>query len=94
MKAGYPEKMVKEIANKVQNSVRNINIQNKVDTDENNKIIIVSTHKADDDIIKTVKESEEGFKRLGFKLTNSFRMQRGPLFKFVKKVGPNIKKNK
>ena len=77
--AGYPEKMVKSIIEKVRNSERNIGQNDRTKSDENDKMIVVSTYEADDEIVKVVKDSEEIFKR-----TNSFRSQRGPLFKFVK----------
>ena len=84
-KAGYPNKMVSNITNKVLNSERDIS-KKDMQVEENNKIIVVSTFQADDSITKSVKESEENFKR-----TVSFRTQAGPLFKFVKKFGPNLK---
>ena len=86
-KAGYPEKMITNITNKVLNSERDISQkESQQELEENEKIIVVSTFEADETIIKSVKESEENFKR-----TQSFRNQSGPLFKFVKKVGPNLK---
>ena len=84
-KAGYPNKMVSNITNKVLNSERDIS-KKDMQVEENNKIIVVSTFQADNSITKSVKESEENFKR-----TVSFRTQAGPLFKFVKTVGPNLK---
>ena len=82
--AGYPEKMVTEITNKVQNSARNITTQAKEESEDSGQIIVVSTFEADKNIVDAVKRSEDSFKK-------SFRAQRGPLFKFVKKVGPNIR---
>ena len=84
--AGYPTKMITEITNKVQNSERNISVRPKKDQKDSEKIIVVSTYAADDSIVETIKDSEENLKR-----TESFRNQRGSLFKYVKKVGPNIK---
>ena len=78
--------MVTNITNKVLNSERDISRKEIQELEENNRIIVVSTFRADDSITKSVKESEENFKR-----TVSFRTQAGPLFKFVKKVGPNLK---
>ena len=49
-------------------------------------MLVVSTYDADQKLVKAVRDSEEGFKH-----TQSFRNQRGPLFKFVKKVGPNLR---
>ena len=87
-KAGYPENMINNITQKVLNSDRDISLKERQELDVNEKIIVVSTFEADEEIVKTVKESEENFKR-----TQSFRNQSGPLFKFVKKVGPNLKSN-
>ena len=84
--AGYPEKMVTEITNKVKNSRRNIEIQSKQPVEDDGKIIVVSTYEADKNIVHSVKCSEENFKH-----TQSFGTQHGPLFKMVKKVGPNIR---
>ena len=58
----------------------------KQDLPDTKQIIVVSTYDADKSIIKSVKDSEEVFKR-----TQSFRNQEGSLFKYVKKVGANIK---
>ena len=85
-KAGYPAKMVDEITAKAQNSVRDISIKQKVNKEDDGKIIVVSTYNADSSIVEAVQESEENFKR-----TQSFRNQHGPLFKYVKKVGPSIR---
>jgi hypothetical protein len=85
-KAGYPTKMVMEITNKVQNSQRNISKKLRKEEDDKEKIIVVSTYDADKNIVGAIKDSEDTFK-----LTQSFRNQHGPLFKYVKKVGPNLK---
>ena len=85
-KAGYPHKMVKEITEKVLNSERDLSIKPKRDQLEIDKIVVVSTHEADQNIVKAVKDSEENLKK-----TQSFRNHHGPLFKYVKKVGPNLK---
>ena len=85
-KAGYPEDMVSNITTKVYNMERDISVKQKVDSLNEDKIIVVSTYEADTNIVDAVKKSEENFK-----YTPSFRNQNGPLFKFVKKVGPNIK---
>ena len=82
--AGYPEKMVRNITTKVLNSERDISIKEKVDR-TSDQIRVVSTYKADDSIVKAVKSCEDSLK-----LTQSFRNDRGSLFTFVKKVGPNI----
>ena len=85
-KAGYPEKMVRNITSKVLNSERDISIKENQEIRHDDKIIVVSTFDADKTLVETVKESEENLKR-----TQSFRNQSGPLFKYVKKVGPSIK---
>ncbi len=85
-KAGYPEKMVKNITTKVLNSDRDLSIKEKVEQESEGQIRVVSTYKADDDMIKAIKNCEDSLK-----LTQSFRNQRGPLFTYVKKVGPNIR---
>ena len=85
-KAGYPKQVIQNIKNKVLNSERDISIKRKVAAEDDGKIIVVSTFEADDNIVSAVKESEDIFKR-----TQSFRTQNGPLFKYVKKVGPNIR---
>ncbi len=85
-KAGYPETMVTEISNKVQNSARNIAKKATEEIEDGGQIIVVSTFEADKSIVNAVKSSEENLKK-----THSFRTQHGPLFKFVKKVGPNIR---
>ena len=54
--------------------------------EDKEKIIVVSTYDADKNIVGAIKDSEDTFK-----LTQSFRNQHGPLFKYVKKVGPNLK---
>ena len=77
--------MVREIATKVLNTVRDITIKNKTEI-ENSQIRVVSTFKADQSLIKSVRNSEESFKQ-----TPSFRNIRGSLFSFVKKIGPSIK---
>ena len=53
---------------------------------EKDKIVVVSTHEADQNIVKAVKDSEENLKK-----TQSFRNHHGPLFKYVKKEGHNLK---
>ena len=83
-KAGYPENMVTEITQKVLNSERDISVKQRQEIQNDGKIIVVSTFEADSAIVKAVKESEENINR-------SFRNQHGPLFKYVKKVGPSIK---
>ena len=85
-KAGYPEKMVNEITTKVQNSARDITVKKNAEKEDDGKIIVVSTYKADSAIVEAVGESEETLKR-----TQSFVNQTGPLFKYVKKVGPSIR---
>ena len=50
------------------------------------QIRVISTFKADNSIVSAVKKSEESFKR-----TPSFRNLPGTLFKYVKKVAPNVK---
>ena len=85
-KAGYPTKMVTDITNKVLNSERDIRKKDKKEGVDKDKIIVVSTYEADKNIVGAIKDSEESFK-----MTQSFRDQRGPLFKYVKKVGPNLK---
>ena len=85
-KAGYPTIMVEEITNKVMNSERNIGVKEAKVKDLSEKIIVVSTCKADEHIVRAVSQSEENLKK-----TKSFRNQRGPLFKYVKKVGKNIR---
>jgi len=82
----YPESMVTEITTKAQNSARDISIKQKIDKEDDGKIIVVSTYEADSSIVEALHESEENFKR-----TQSFRNQQGPLFKYVKKVGPSIR---
>ena len=83
---GYPTKMVKEITSKVLNSERDISVKHKEKKENQEKIVVVSTYQADKNIVEAVTDCEENLKR-----TQSFRDQHGPLFKFVKKVGPNIK---
>ena len=85
-KAGYPETMVKNITTKVLNSDRDISIKENKENSSDDLIRVISTYKTDDNMIKAVKRSEESLK-----LTKSFRNQRGPLFTYVKKVGPNIR---
>ena len=53
---------------------------------DKDKIIVVSTYEADQNIVKSVKDSEKNLKK-----TQSFRNQNGALFKYVKKVGPNLR---
>ena len=77
--------MVSEIKTKVLNSERDISIKTKNDQPDD-KIRVVSTYKADDNIVSSISKSEENFKH-----TPSFRNIPGKLFTFVKKVGPNIK---
>ena len=78
--------MVDEITKKVLGIRRDISKKEKQDQLDSEQIIVVSTHEADSCLIKAVKDSEETLKR-----TQSFRDQNGPLFKYVKKVGPNIR---
>ena len=66
--AGYPDKMVMEITNKVQASRRDISIKEEQDLPDTEQIIVVSTYDADQNIVEAVKDSEEVFKR-----TQSFR---------------------
>ena len=77
--------MVSEIRERVLNLERDISVQDRIDTDDD-KIRVVSTYKADDNIVDVIRKSEENFKQ-----TPSFRNRVGKLFTFVKKVGPNIK---
>ena len=53
-KAGYPEKMVKNITTKVLNSDRDLSIKEKVEQESEGQIRVVSTYKADDDMIKAM----------------------------------------
>ena len=85
-KAGYPENMVNEITTKVLNSERDVSIRRKTDTQNDDQIRVISTYEADKNIVNAVKNSEENLN-----LTQSFRNINGPLFTFIKKVGPNIK---
>ena len=85
-KAGYPEKMVHNITTKVLNSERDITMKEKIDKTNKDQIRVVSTYKADENMVKVIKNCEESLK-----LTQSFRNQRGPLFSYVKKVAPNIR---
>ena len=83
--ASYPEKLVSEITTKVLHTERDISLKQKTDT-HSDQIRVVSTYRADNNIVEVVRKSEENFKQ-----TPSFRNHTGPLFAFVKKVGPNIK---
>jgi len=78
--------MITEITAKVLNSERNIAVKEVIEAQDKDKIRVVSTYEADSTITQVIKKSEEGFKQ-----TTSFRNHRGPLFNFVKTVGPNIK---
>ena len=83
--AGYPEKMVMEITNKVLNLQRDISVKER-DSVDDGKIRVVSTFGADEKIVSIVKRSEDTFK-----LTRSFRNVAGNLFDYVKKIGPSIR---
>ena len=85
-KAGYPSTMVEEITNKVLNSRRDISVKQGKEREVSEQVIVVSTYKADENIVEAVRQSEENFRK-----TESFRDQRGPLFKYVKKVGQNLR---
>ena len=61
-------------------------IKQKEEQRDQKKIIVVSTHEADSNILEAVKNCEDNLKR-----TQSFRGQHRSLFKYVKKVGPNLK---
>ena len=78
--------MVDEITNKVLGRRRDISKKENRDQLDSEQIVVISTHEADSCLIKAVKDSEDTFKR-----TQSFRDQTGALFKYVKKVGPNIR---
>ena len=67
--AGYPEKMVTEITNKVQNSARNITTQAKEESEDSGQIIVVSTFEADKNIVDAVKRSEDSLKNAKFRNT-------------------------
>lgn len=84
--ADYPQKMVSDITTKVLHLDRDISIKQVTVTANKDKIRVVSTYEADSTIVAVVKKSEEVFKQ-----TPSFCNHRGPLFDFVKNVGPNIK---
>ena len=58
-KAGYPEKMVRNITTKVLNLERDISIKEKREELDNEKIMVLSTFQADETIVEAVKESEE-----------------------------------
>ena len=77
--AGYPEKMVGEITNKVLNSLRDISVKQKNEVNDDS-IRVISTFGADDKLVSAVKKSEETFK-----MTPSLRNIPGKLFKYVKK---------
>ena len=62
-KAGYPETMVTEISNKVQNSARNIAKKATEEIEDGGQIIVVSTFEADKSIVNAVKSSEENLKK-------------------------------
>ena len=83
--AGYPEKMVMNITNRVLNLERDISVKERNPVDDD-RIRVISTFGADEKIVKTMKKSEETFK-----LTRSFRNISGKLFTYVKKVAPSIK---
>ena len=55
--------MVKEITEKVLNSERDLSIKPKRDQLEIDKIVVVSTHEADENIVKAVKDSQENLKK-------------------------------
>ena len=83
--AGYPEDMIKNITTKVLNLPRNIAVKEKSENDDE-RIRVISTFKADDATVKAILGCEESFKQ-----TPSFRTMGGKLFAFVKKVAPNIR---
>ena len=85
-KAGYPSSMVDEITNKVLNSERDIGVKERKQQEVSDQVIVVSTYEADENIVEAVRQSEENLRK-----TQSFRDQRGPLFKYVKKVGQNLR---
>ena len=78
--------MVEEITNKVLNSERDISVKEVKEREASEQVIVVSTYEADENMVEAVRQSEENFRR-----TQSFRDQRGPLFKYVKKVGQNLR---
>ncbi len=77
--------MIKEITTKVLHSERDISVKEK-NEETDDQIRVISTFKADDKMVSTVKKCEESFKA-----TPSFRGVRGKLFSYVKKVGPSIR---
>ena len=72
MKAGYPQKMVKDITTKVLSSGRDISVKNIKEPESDGKIRVISTFDADKNIMEAVKKSEENLK-----LTQSFRNENG-----------------
>ena len=85
-KSGYPEPMLCEIRNKVQNMERQLNRTEQTGEDQNAKpVLIVSCNAADDSLVKTIKKYEDTLSK-----TNSFKDASKPIFQFVKKTGANI----
>ena len=84
--SGYPFKMVDNITKKVLNMDRDISVQVRELPTNVDQIKSISTFESDECIMKTVKSCENSLKQ-----TVSFRNQNGPLFSFIKRVGPSIK---
>ena len=74
-KAGYPEKMVKNISNKVLNSQRNISVKEKTDRDTKEQIRVVTTYLADEMLLKAVKDCEESLRLTPLTLFSATRVR-------------------
>ena len=86
LKSGYPKNMLKNISTKILGLQRVIIPNRKVQSSEPNKaILVVSSHGTDEKLVNSLKSHEEDILK-----TNSFKDKRKPLFRFVKKTGPNL----
>ena len=78
--------MVNEITTKVFNSERNISVKNVTQPEDDGKIRVISTFKADKSIVDAVKKSEENLK------LTQFQKSKWIPFQVCQNSGPEHKK--
>ena len=86
-KSGYPENMLMNIRNKVQQMQRQITPSDHVSDESSDAkpVLIVSCHGTDEKLVQTVKKYEDDLLK-----TNSFKDAAKPIFQYVNKIGTNV----
>ena len=76
-KCGYPQKMLKNILDKVKKSERSLKTKEKCEDDDDDAVMVISTFGRDRNLVETTKKIEKHSENLKFK--------------YVKKTGPSFR---